>query len=157
MKLLDLLRELGTQAGIASDDIALDAEGRCTLTVQDRLLVTLEESPDGSTALFSAMLCRYPDDSARLALFDVLMEAHAFGLGTDDAYFGASRGTGAVFLFKRVPLEGTQPDAFSLALASFVGVLAYWKNEYDSGKLGASGGSGAGAAIPAGAAPGVFA
>lgn len=137
MALIDHLQELGSQLGLPASDIRLDNQGRCTLTVLGTHQLTLEESPDGSTLLMSALLCRYPDETSRLALFDLLMEAHAYGLGTDDAYFGASQAMGAVFLFKRRPLEGLSFDDFNRAVASFASVYAYWKNQFDSGNLSA--------------------
>lgn len=137
MYLQDHLKEIAASTGVDPATVRLDAQGRCTITLRDDIQITAETGPDEETALLSAELCRYPGDEARLTLFDAMMEAHAFGLATDDAYFGASPGVGAVFLFKRVPLAGLSSDDFGRRLISFVGVYAFWKGLLDSGKLSA--------------------
>jgi hypothetical protein len=153
MNLQDLLKEIA--AGVDADPatVRLDPLGRCTITLNDDVQVTAETGPDEETALLSAELCRYPDGEVRHQLFDVLMEAHAYGLATDDAYFGASQGLGAVFLFKCIPLRDITPDEFGRKLISFVGVFSFWKGLKDRGELSPDLTAGTG---PAALSPGLY-
>lgn len=135
MQLVALLKEMFGRDGLDTTNFALGADNTCSLKLKDGTVVSIEQSPDESTALLSATLCRYPDDGRRGQLFDVLMEAHAYGLATDDAYFAASRATGSVFLTKRIALAAADVDGFTKAVASFIAVHAYWRGRFDQGEL----------------------
>ena len=133
MGLQSLLDEFARRFGIAG--AKLDAELACQLVVGGDTLVTIEGDDADTTALFTSHLCHFPGDTERLALFDAMMEAHSYGLATDDAYFGASRGTGHVVLFKRLDLPHVDETAFIAAVESFVTVYQFWKTLIDSGRF----------------------
>ncbi|SAI56916.1 Tir chaperone protein (CesT) [Bordetella ansorpii] len=111
--------------------------------------ITLESLHDGQVCAVSGLICRYPPDAQRLALFDRLMQAHAYGVVTDGAYFAASAQAGKVVLAKVLPLEGLSFDQILALLETFAGHYQAWRVAYDAGQLTGESASPAAAPIPA--------
>lgn len=131
----ELGKRMGVESGAAANPGLL-----YRITLPTGTEITLENLDSGKQIALSALFCRYPSDEERLALFDRLMEAHAFGLATDGAYFAASARAGKVVMTKVLDLDDTHSfEALLSDLDGFVGQLQAWKAEYDAGHWSQSG------------------
>jgi len=123
----DLIAAFGKRIG--QDGLRFNDKKSLMILLDERTPVNIE-APDGANAIFvSSLLCHYPPDAERAALFEVLMEAHTFGVATYNCYFGTSRAAGKVILFRRFDLPDTAADSFVDGLASFLSVLEFWKGK----------------------------
>lgn len=102
---------------------------------KDGVALNVEYHEEANAVSLASLLCFYPPESQKAALFEALLHGHAFGLLTGGASFGADPEAGKVFLFKTLPLDRLDGDGFVEALQGFHGVSRAWKEAYDSGRL----------------------
>jgi len=134
MKLHELVVQLGNELGI--QNAKLNEQKVCNLTIGENLVITIEEDETGDAAYLSSRLCFIPQmEEQRIALFDVLMEAHSFGLATGDAYFSATPATGRVIITRRFDLETITWQKFKEGIEAFARVVQYWLEAINSGLI----------------------
>lgn len=134
MKLNELVTQLGNELGI--QNAKLNEQKVCNLTIGDNLVITIEENELGDAAYLSSRLCFIPpQEEQRIALYDVLMEAHSFGLATGDAYFSATPATGRVVVTRRFDLETITWPHFKDGIEAFARVVHYWLEAINSGLI----------------------
>lgn len=127
MKIEMLLSKLGQEMG---QEISLGEHNSCTLIFDQKYELNLEVAEDGKILHLYAELCHIPEQS-RLRLYDILLEAHLFGYGTQGAYFGASQDLGSVILFKNFDINKTDYEEFRSGLENFLNVYEAWKTRID--------------------------
>ena len=134
MKLNDLLKKLGKEMELS--DLKLDANGGCVLVFDGRLRIFIESAPDMKSFYLYAVLCQIPAvDSERLALYDVLMEGHLFGIMSGGATFGASPRFGGVVLSRVFDLNNITYSRFFDELELFVNAYETWVKRLGGGRL----------------------
>lgn len=134
MKLDDLLKKLGKEMDLP--DLKLDANGGCVLVFDGRLRIFIESAPDMKRFYLYAVLCQIPTvDSERLALYDVLMEGHLFGIMSGGSTFGASPRFGGVVLSRVFDLDTITYPQFFDALELFVNAYETWVRRLGGGAL----------------------
>ena len=127
MKLEDLLKQLGEDMGMG--EIKLDAKKGCSLVMDGRLRVFIESAPDEKSFFVYAVMGPIPaDNEARLALYDVLMEAHLFGLLSGGATFGSSPRFGGVVLSRSFDPNHVTYEMFYHSLEKFINAYEMWTN-----------------------------
>ncbi|MFC4160156.1 type III secretion system chaperone [Chitinimonas lacunae] len=133
MEFHPLLAQLGQRLNlnVTGLDPATDV---VQLTLGERL-ITIERQAERGVLSLSALLCFYPEPQQMAELCELLLEAHAFGILTNDACFALSRHNSQVLLFRNLPLDGLDPDHLLAALERFIAVLDVWKEALDSGRL----------------------
>ena len=125
MKLEELLKQLGKDMGMG--EIKLDAQKGCSLVLDGRLRVFIESAPDEKSFFVYSVMGPIPaDNEARLALYDVLMEAHLFGLLSGGATFGASSRFGGVVLSRAFDLKYVTYEIFYHSLEKFINAYEMW-------------------------------
>ncbi|MDK2124877.1 type III secretion system chaperone [Parachitinimonas caeni] len=128
--LKDACAQLGITANALSDGII-----EYKLQLRDGSLLTVEKL-DGVDALcLSSLVCFMPGGQDLLALYELLLEAQAFGLLTDGASFTASRTNGKIILYRHLDLDGLDGIRLASAIKRFTAVHKVWKDAYDSGRL----------------------
>src|SRR5258708_1911777 len=63
-------------------------------------IVTLSLLEGDRRCALSSLICFFPDRERALRIFELLLEAHAFGYATADAVFGVDRDSSKIFMFK---------------------------------------------------------
>ncbi|GAB4269295.1 MAG TPA: hypothetical protein DIU37_05010 [Opitutae bacterium] len=99
---------------------------------KDDLVVTLEPAPgrDGFYHLYSPV-CDLPSDRAMCEdLYQMLMQGHLFGYGTNNNYFGIDKKRNKVFMFKLMNLEKMSLDAFQAKLTRFLAAEEFWRERF---------------------------
>jgi len=134
MNFSSLMGELNTR--LSGNAPADTGEAMYALTLPGSgISITLESLQDGQVCAVSGLICRYPPDAQRLALFDKLMQAHAYGVVTDGAYFAASAQAGKVVLAKVLPIAAMDFEQILAELETFAGHYQAWRGAYDAGQL----------------------
>lgn len=111
-------------------------EGSCAVMIDKDMVVHLETDRDAATVFLSSPVCRIPDEAEnRLALFDILLQAHGFGIQTLDSYFAANAATREVILCKRAALEYLDGESFYQMVNTFVQVLKAWRDKAAHGEF----------------------
>ena len=122
-----LLEKLGKEMG---QEISLGENNSCTLVFDQKYELNLETADDGETLHLYAELCEIPEEG-RLRFYDILLEAHLFGYGTNGAYFGASKELGQVILFQNFKVAKTDYEDFRQGLEDFLNVYEARKTRID--------------------------
>lgn len=128
-----LVQGAAARLGLSSE-VPADARS-LQISFKDGSTVSVEFHEHRNTVSLAALLCFYPVDSARAGLFETLLHAHTFGLLTDGASFGVEPESSKVFLFKTLPLDQLDSEAFAAAVESFHKTWRFWKDAADAGKL----------------------
>lgn len=133
MEFHQLLAQAARRLNLSAAQIGPDI-GAMQITLGSRI-VTVEPQERRGVLSVSALLCFFPEPDKMAALCELLLEAHAFGLLTDDACFALNRDTSQIILFRNLPMADLDGDRLVDALERFVAVLELWKEAYDSGRL----------------------
>jgi hypothetical protein len=124
-----LLHDLGKVIGIT--DLTLGENGRCELTVNDRLEVEISFSDDDRLVL-AASVGEMPAD-APAERYATLLDANFFWRGTSGATLAVERDSRTVVLVEGVALAGLDARKLETRLGSFVNSAQAWMDRL-SGK-----------------------
>lgn len=110
----DLSTELGTE-------LALDADGVCSLQIGQDTLITIEVSTDFPMVFLYCSLLPLPSDKMENAhaLLVRALELNAFQALTRGGSIGLLPGGGYLIFSYNTPIEGVDSEMFSRILASF--------------------------------------
>lgn len=127
MSLDQLLRHVSTELGLP--DFRLNANGVCQFTVDDGVVITIEDAPLERSAHFYSTIASVPD-SQRDTLFATLLEAQLFGreIGEGSA-FGFERSAGEILLCRKIRIDAVEADAFAEALSEFIAWAEHWQSK----------------------------
>lgn len=127
MSLDQLLRYVSQETGLP--DLSLNSHGVCQFTVDDSIVITVEDAPLQSSAHFYSTIAHAPD-SQRETLFATLLEAQLFGreIGEGSA-FGFERSTGEILLCRTLRIDGVDNDGFAEALSEFIAWAEHWHSK----------------------------
>lgn len=126
--------------GHATGDFEADAGG-FELSLENHPPITVEKVPERECIAISGLLCHYPDRERLFPLFEGLMNAHAFGVYTDNAYFSANSSLGQVIMHKLLLLDRLSPEGLRTEIEAFAAMLNGWRERYANGDIeGVAGG-----------------
>ena len=98
MEINELLHDFGNQIGIT--DLALDDDGLCSISFDDRFALTVELNPDDNGFYVYASLGIVPVEHTMEA-YTKLLQANYFGHQTGQAFFCISPESEEVFYMQR--------------------------------------------------------
>lgn len=133
MEFHQLLADAGHRLNLVISGLDANA-GAMQITLGERL-ITVEPQSERGVVSISALLCFFPDQDKLGALCELLLEAHAFGILTDEANFAINRASSQILLFRNLPQATLDGEQLADALRRFVAVLDLWKEAYASGRL----------------------
>lgn len=128
LTLTEIFKQLGDV--IRVPDLKLNEQGVCALTLDNRLQIILEPSPQPDKLLLYSFMCPLPEKNSE-TLYKHLMEAHSFGVGTDCGVFGAAEKLGCVYFFKVFDLNIITFDHFMKSLETFVQAFDFWQKKIE--------------------------
>jgi hypothetical protein len=99
------------------------------------MLITLSLLEDDARCALSSLICFFPERAKAVQLFELLLEAHAFGYATRDAVFGIDRASSKIFLFKTFQLDRLDPERLMAELHSFTEVVQRCTDAIVSGRI----------------------
>lgn len=134
MNIDDILLELGKQMGLGS--LKLDENRVCRLVFDSVLVVDIEATEGDQIVNLYATVCTTPAEG-KDALYETLLEASLFGLGTGGASFGIDKERGELLLWRVLNMDKTDYQEFVNVLESFVNHLEVWKDKIDKGEIAA--------------------
>lgn len=124
MDIPSVLHELASRTGL--DELALDAERRCSICFDEEHTITFEHNPDDGALLLYAVIGSEPGlREAQTAR--ALLEASLLGAQTDGAAFGLDARTGEALLWKRLDEYFVTYSAFEQAVNRFLVQVIHWK------------------------------
>lgn len=126
MDLKTLVQRLGEQLKLPQ--LALNENNVCFLTFDNRIQVGIEGAPEPDVFFLYTILCPIPQEKKH-ELYESLMEAHLFGIGTRGGTFAASQQFGHVFFFKRFDLRDISFESFLRELETFVQAYDFWQKK----------------------------
>lgn len=142
MKLYELFGETGRLLGVETGALGADVQS-VELQLTDLPDISLEKVPDKELLAISGLLCHYPDRETLTALFEVLLNAHAYGQYTNNAFFAANSDLGRIILHKTLPLADLTPETLKEEVLVFLHTLKTWGDAYHNGELLRMGGESA--------------
>jgi hypothetical protein len=117
------LAQLGREHAI---ELAFDAEGVCTVLLDEDAVLRLEGDPQGSRLRISATVGRLPNSRSAHAL-RVLLQANFQGQGTGAASLGLDHVSDEVVLGCEVAVDELGPRGLEPTLEAFAVRLSYWR------------------------------
>lgn len=118
-----LLDDLARSAGLPG--LKLDAEGRLTLSFDDRLEVTIDSEPEEGRFVLSALVGEV-GTAPGAAILGELLDGNFFWQGTGGPTLAVERATGRVVLVEQLPLAGLDARRLEAALNGFVAAGIRW-------------------------------
>lgn len=97
--------------------------------------ITLEKIPERDYLALTGVLCRYPEREKLNQIFEILLNAHSYGIYTNDAFFAANSGLEQIILHKIMPIDGTDSAILKQEILIFAIILKSWREAYDQGNL----------------------
>lgn len=96
----------------------------------------LEKMPDKDVLILSLPFCHYYDTDNLQKLFEILLNIHAFGILTKEAYFAADSDDEVIIFHKIIALQNLQAEELAELIREFYDVFVMlektWKNgEFD--------------------------
>jgi hypothetical protein len=131
-----LLRDLGRLVGL--NDLALDADGRCSLLVDERAEVEISFVDGEDHLILAARLGELPAD-APPERYATLLDANFFWRGTNGGTLGVERDSRTVALLDTVPLAGLDVGRLEARLGTFVDTAEEWIGRLAEGAPDAGG------------------
>jgi hypothetical protein len=129
-----LLRETSGLLGQVPTDLDSGAEGM-EVAREGFPVISVERVPERNLAAISGLLCHYPDRERMLRLCEVLLNAHAFGMHTNNAFFAANSSLGQIIFHKMLPIDELNPETLRGEIENFIGALRIWIEAYENGVL----------------------
>jgi hypothetical protein len=113
--------------GVAKIDLhPAVATGSFRLSFDGSIDILFERGSDDNILHMHCDLAHWSED--QLTQLPALLEAHLFGIATDDAYFGLDRRFGRLLLFKTVHFDTLPGDEVMRAVERFVTQCAHWRD-----------------------------
>ena len=117
--------------------LALDADQRCFLMFDDKLLIEIGYEPSAQTFRFQGALEH--KTVPQQAFYNALLE-HNFGWkDTDGAAFGLQLGSEKTQLVQSLPVASCDYALFNRSLEHFVNTFEYWSNHIETLKSSETG------------------
>lgn len=98
-------------------------------------MLAVEKVPGLDFLALSGILCHYPDRERLFRLFEGLMNAHAFGIHTNNAYFAANSSLGQVFMHKLLPFDALAVETLRNEIEVFANTLKRWSEACANGEI----------------------
>lgn len=124
MEFAKLLEQLGQTTGIS--DIALDAQGSCTLNFDGEYDVTFTVDTEDASVMFHCEVAPYTQNDAEC--FRTLLSASLLGAKTDGGAFALHEAVGKIVLWKRHG-EFVDYPALEKAINRFLAQIVFWKQQ----------------------------
>lgn len=125
-KIDQILAQLGKQLGV--EELKLQENDATTLVFDKRIELNLECSLDEKYLHLYAMICPIPKEAEKMkAIYDLMMEGHLFGYGTEQAIFGVNHELESFIFFKNLRIETLDFDRFIGELESFLNQFDHWQ------------------------------
>jgi hypothetical protein len=128
-----VLDELGRSAGLGA--LPLSADGRLTLTFDDKLEVTLEHEADEERLLLWTLLAELGAERPP-ALLAELLDADFLGQGTGGATLAVEHRSGKVVLWQSLPAPGLGVATLEQTIETFVTAATRWRHHIATGGEG---------------------
>lgn len=142
MELRELFEETARLLGLETGTLDTDVQS-VELQLTDLPDITLEKVPDKDLLALTGLLCHYPDRETLATLFEILLNAHAYGQYTNNAFFAANSDLGQIVLHRMLPLAELTPMVLKEEVQGFVHTLKAWVDAYHNGELLSMGGESA--------------
>jgi hypothetical protein len=130
----ELVGEINRRLSIDGPAVGGDAR-HVELKFKNGLLITFSLLEGDARCALSSVVCFFPAREKALQIFELLLEAHAFGYATQDAVFGIDRQTGKIFLFKTFELDRLDPERLISELDKFALVVQRCTDAIVSGRI----------------------
>lgn len=114
--------------------LVLDADQRCFLMFDDKLLVEIGYEPSAQTFRFQGALEN--KIVPQQAFCDALLEHNLGWKDTDGAAFGLQLGSEKTQLVQSLPVASCDYALFNRSLEHFVNTFEYWSNHIETLKSG---------------------
>ena len=118
------LKELGKKIGF---DIALDADGTCTLELADGRPLVIQERANLDELDFVSILGEVPDER-RAEVFTALLSANFYWNGTLGATLSWDPGLEQVVIIYPLPLANATDETLEKVFKRFLELQAAWKD-----------------------------
>ena len=129
------LKELGKKIGF---DIALDADGTCTLELADGRPLVIQERANLDELDFVSILGEVPDER-RAEVFTALLSANFYWNGTLGATLSWDPGLEQVVIIYPLPLANATDETLENVFTRFLELQAAWKERLEGLVAGAEG------------------
>jgi len=124
-----LVRRLGEETGLS--DLALDADGGCTLMFDEQTVVEIRPNASGERVILSATVCDYRTDN-ELPVLREIAAANFDAIGTGGAVLAANTRARQVVLQHHEPLVGLEWPRFSALIVGVLEAAEFWRKRLDS-------------------------
>ena len=113
--------------------LVLDADQRCFLMFDDKLLIEIGYEPSAQTFRFQGALDH--KTVPQQAFCDALLEHNLGWKDTDGAAFGLQLGSEKTQLVQSLPVASCDYSLFNRSLEHFVNTFEYWSNHIETLKV----------------------
>lgn len=124
---LDLLKSLVQELGqvIQLPDLAPDEDGYCCLSFDEKITVHIQLDKDTNNLTFFTEVGKV-EDVHKLYVYEQLLEANVFWLGTHGATLGVNTSTMMANLGYQEPIQNLDFQRFQQLLEGFVNTAESW-------------------------------
>lgn len=124
---LDLLKSLVQELGqvIQLPDLAPDEDGYCCLSFDEKITVHIQLDKDTNNLTFFTEVGKV-EDAHKLYVYEQLLEANVFWLGTHGATLGVNTSTMMANLGYQEPIQNLDFQRFQQLLEGFVNTAESW-------------------------------
>lgn len=124
---LDLLKSLVKELGqvIQLPDLAPDEDGYCCLSFDEKITVHIQLDKDTNNLTFFTEIGQI-EDVHKLDIYEQLLEANVFWLGTHGATLGVNTSTMMANLGYQEPIQSLDFQRFQQLLEGFVNTAESW-------------------------------
>ena len=114
--------------------LVLDADQRCFLMFDEKLLIEIGYEPSAQTFYFQGALAS--KTVPQQAFYDALLEHNLGWKDTEGAAFGLQLGSEKTQLVQSLPVASCDYALFNRSLEHFVNTFEYWSNHIETLKSG---------------------
>ena len=114
--------------------LVLDADQRCFLMFDEKLLIEIGYEPSAQTFYFQGAL--ESKTVPQQAFYDALLEHNLGWKDTEGAAFGLQLGSEKTQLVQSLPVASCDYALFNRSLEHFVNTFEYWSNHIETLKSG---------------------
>jgi hypothetical protein len=126
MELYLLFAETAKLLGLQVDTLDNNTES-VSIQLEGYPEITLEKVPERDYLALTGLLCRYPDQKITALFFESLMNAHAYGIYTNGAFFAANSELEQVIMHKLLAIVGTNAELLKKEIVNFAVILKEWQ------------------------------
>ena len=116
MTLNEILVHLGQDLDTT---LSLNKEGKCAFTFKETIDVYLEDNFDNKDFNAKCEICEL-QDSINPIFYEILLETHLLGQGTNGCLFGISKNSKKIILFKNFINDESDYDSFLYDLQGLI-------------------------------------